>query len=176
MKPLLFITLCGMVVGCGQMSPPESNTSPGSTTPTTVTANRPVTTEPTAPGTEPVDRANSSVNIRDRDGASKTPFDQGQGQPDIDLTAEIRSRVVATKMSIIAQNVKIIASGRRVTLRGPVATTDEKRTIEEIAASVAGAENVDSLLEVTTVTPVQPDAPATPETPAQPVTPVTPPQ
>jgi len=79
---------------------------------------------------------------------TKTPLDQNENQADINLTAEIRKRVVDTKMSVNAQNVKIITQDGRVTLRGPVKTADEKKRIEEIARVVAGDGKVDSQLEV----------------------------
>ena len=95
-----------------------------------------------------VDRDNSVVNKRDRDGATLTPLDQNENKADIGITADIRKRVVDTKMSINAQNVKIITQDGKVTLRGPVKTAKEKSQIEEIARSVAGETNVDSQLEV----------------------------
>jgi len=91
---------------------------------------------------------NTGVNVRDRDGDAKTPLDQNENRTDIDITAEIRKRVVDTKMSIDAQNVKIITQDRKVTLRGPVKSPDEKKQVEDIARSVAGADKVDSQLEV----------------------------
>ena len=94
------------------------------------------------------DRDNTGVNVRDRDADEKTPIDQNENQADIDLTAKIRERVVATEMSVNAQNVKIITQGGKVTLRGPVATAEEKKRIEDIAQEVASAGNVDSQLEV----------------------------
>lgn len=100
-------------------------------------------------GTKPmVDRDNTAVNKRDRDSGAKTPFDQNENKLDIGITADIRKRVVDTKMSVNAHNVKIITQDGKVTLRGPVKTADEKSQIEEIARSVAGANNVDSQLEV----------------------------
>ncbi len=95
-----------------------------------------------------VDRDNTAVNKRDRDTAAKTPLDQNENKLDIGITADIRKRVVDTKMSINAHNVKIITQDGKVTLRGPVKTADEKKQIEEIARSVAGEKNVDSQLEV----------------------------
>lgn len=91
---------------------------------------------------------NTAVNVRDRDHTSKTPFDQGENKTDIQITANIRKRVVATKMSSNAHNVKIITLNGKVTLRGPVQTDDEKQKIDEIATDVAGAKNVDSQLEI----------------------------
>ena len=95
-----------------------------------------------------VDRDNTSVNKRDRDANTKTPLDQNENKADIGITANIRKSVVDTKMSINAQNVKIITQDGTVTLRGPVKTQEEKDRIEEIARSVAGVKTVDSQLEV----------------------------
>jgi len=95
-----------------------------------------------------VDRDNTAVNERDRASAVKTPIDQNENQADIDITANIRKRVVDTKMSVNAQNVKIITQNGQVTLRGPVKTTEEKKQIEDIAHDVAGADKVVSQLEV----------------------------
>ena len=94
------------------------------------------------------DRDNTGVNERDRDASTKTPIDQNENQSDIDLTADIRKRVVDTEMSVNAQNVKIITQDGKVTLRGPVKSADEKKQIEDLAKAVAGVDNVDSQLEV----------------------------
>jgi len=94
------------------------------------------------------DQDNTAVNERDRGAAAKTPIDQKENKADIDITANIRKRVVDTKMSINAQNVKIITQDGQVTLRGPVKTADEKRRIEDIAHDVAGVDKVNSQLEV----------------------------
>ena len=95
-----------------------------------------------------VDRDNSAVNNRDRGPTVKTPLDQNENKVDIGITAGIRKSVVDTKMSINAQNVKIITQDGVVTLRGPVKTQEEKNRIEEIARNVAGVKSVDSQLEV----------------------------
>jgi osmotically-inducible protein OsmY len=95
-----------------------------------------------------MDRDNTGVNVRDRNESAKTPINQNENQSDVNLTAEIRKRVVDTKLSTNAQNVKIITQDGRVMLRGPVKSAAEKKQIEDIAAAVAGAGKVDSLLEV----------------------------
>jgi hyperosmotically inducible periplasmic protein len=95
-----------------------------------------------------VDRDNTAVNKRDREATAKTPMDQKENKKDIDVSADIRKKVVDTKMSVTAHNVKIITQDGKVTLRGPVKSDDEKKQIEEIARSVAGNDNVDSQLEV----------------------------
>ena len=95
-----------------------------------------------------VKRDNTEVNVRDRTDAVKTPIDQNENRKDIDITANIRKRVVDTKMSLNAQNVKIITQDGKVTLRGPVKSEEEKTQIEKMAHDVAGAANVDNQLEV----------------------------
>ena len=105
--------------------------------------NRPAATDSTA-----VNRDNTGVNVRDRDTAAKTPIDQNENQADINITATIRKQVVDTEMSTDAHNVKIITQDGKVTLRGPVKSDDEKKKIEEIAHSVAGADKVESQLEI----------------------------
>ena len=104
------------------------------------------TPAPASAGT--VDRDNTGVNVRDRSDAAKTPINQNENKADVDLTAEIRKRVVDTKLSVNAHNVKIITQDGRVTLRGPVKSADEKKQIGDIAVAVAGAGKVDNLLEV----------------------------
>ncbi|MDZ4851133.1 MAG: BON domain-containing protein [Pirellulaceae bacterium] len=132
MKHLPFIMLIALAtIGCNDLY--RSNSNSDSNTVGNSTA---------------VDRNNTAVNARDRDSNAKTPFDQNENQKDIDITANIRKRVVDTKMSIDAQNVKIITQDGRVTLRGPVKSADEKTRIEEIARNVAGDKQVDSQLEV----------------------------
>ena len=96
----------------------------------------------------PPDVDNSAINERDRSDAAMTPLDQNENQKDIDITANIRERVVDTEMSVNAQNVKIITQSGKVTLRGPVQTDAEKQKIETIALAVAGQGNVDNQLEV----------------------------
>ena len=130
---------CIVAVGC--------NESPTGTTATTADGNAAESSTTTA--NRPVYPDNSATNSRDRDDSAKLPIDQNENETDIGITADIRSQVVDTKMSVNAQNVKIITQDGRVTLRGPVKTAEEKKRIEEIAHSVAGIDKVDSLLEVT---------------------------
>jgi osmotically-inducible protein OsmY len=96
----------------------------------------------------PADRDNTAVNVRDRSDGAKTPINQNENKADVNTTAEIRKRIVDTKLSVNAQNVKVITQDGRVTLRGPVKSAAEKRQIEDIAVAVAGAGKVDNLLEV----------------------------
>ena len=103
--------------------------------------------KPTAAQTE---RApdNTGINERDRAPKAKTAGEQGQRKDDVQITADIRKRVVDTEMSTNAHNCKIITQDGKVTLRGPVNTQEEKDTIGRIATEVAGAGNVDNQLEI----------------------------
>jgi hypothetical protein len=141
------VLLCGFAVGCNDNSPTAPVTKSPADAPTKIMANRPIPADPAA-NSEPVDRTNTEVNVRDRDSTAKTPFDQFENKADINVTAEIRKRIGDAKMSLNAQNVKIITQDGKVTLRGPVKTVQEKQSIEEIAQAVAGAKKVDSQLEV----------------------------
>jgi hypothetical protein len=92
---------------------------------------------------------NTALNVRDRKDRTLTPLDQGNSKADVDTTAQIRKEIIAGKdNSANARNVKIITKDGRVTLRGPVNTTEEKRLIGEIADRIARSENVDNQLEV----------------------------
>src|SRR5690349_3596999 len=92
---------------------------------------------------------NTGANAADQNNESaKTPIDQNENKADIDITANIRKRVVDTKMSVNAQNVKIITQDGKVTLRGPVKSAEEKTQIGKMANEVAGPGNVDNQLEV----------------------------
>ena len=92
---------------------------------------------------------NTGRNVRDRGGDTVTPVDQSNNKADLNLTQQIRKAVMADKsLSTNAKNVKIITANGIVTLRGPVNTPQEKATIETKAQSIAGANNVDSQLEI----------------------------
>jgi len=99
------------------------------------------------PATQP---DNTGVNARDRDGASKTAFDQGGTEADRNISAAIRKQVVSDdSLSTNAHNVKIITDNGVVTLRGPVDSAREKATVEAKAKAVSGVKQVTSQLEVT---------------------------
>jgi hyperosmotically inducible periplasmic protein len=136
--------ICGLAMGCTENNPPASVAKSTIEGPTKITANRPIT----AATNESVDRTNTGINVRDRDSTAKTPFDQFENKADIKVTADIRKQILESKLSVNAQNVKVITQDGKVTLRGPVKTEQEKRKIEEIALAIAGADKVDSQLEV----------------------------
>lgn len=92
---------------------------------------------------------NALKNQRDVEGNKPTPIDQGNGEAEVEVTRLIRQEVLAQpNFSVNAQNVKIITQKDSVTLRGPVENSTEKATIERIARSQAGVNQVVSELEV----------------------------
>jgi hypothetical protein len=99
--------------------------------------------------TPPAAADNTKVNRRDSDGAAPTPIDQGNNSSDLKTTQEIRKAVVGDgSLSFTAKNVKIITTGGKVTLRGPVKSAEEREKIAAFARKIAGAANVDNQLEV----------------------------
>jgi hyperosmotically inducible periplasmic protein len=92
---------------------------------------------------------NSRVNARDKGGNTLTPMDQGPSEGDRKITQQIRQAVVKDgALSFTAKNVKIITINGKVTLRGPVKTDAERASIEAAAKKIAGATQVENLLEV----------------------------
>ena len=91
--------------------------------------------------TQPAD--NTRANRADRSAGGPTA-DQAKNNPsDRDLMKKIRKDIVSDKsLSTYAHNVKVIADHGKVTLKGPVQSDDERKSIEAKAAAVAGAENV----------------------------------
>ena len=95
------------------------------------------------------DADNTARNDRDSNGATATPFDQGENAQDIEISANIRKAIVADdSLSTNAHNVKVITNGGAVILRGPVASEQEKATVEAKAKEVAGVTRVENFLEV----------------------------
>ncbi len=92
---------------------------------------------------------NTKVNERDRNSAALTPGDQGNNQTDLDITKRIRQGVMADgSLSFTAKNVKIITTGGRVTLRGPVSSEHERDAIYAAARQVVASDRIDNQIEV----------------------------
>jgi|SRR6187399_2340840 hyperosmotically inducible periplasmic protein len=92
---------------------------------------------------------NTKVNKGDRKKSEPTADQQDNNRSDLDITKRIRESVIKDKsLSTYAHNVKIITEGGMVTLKGPVRSDAEKRSIEEKAAAVVGPSKVTSELAV----------------------------
>jgi hyperosmotically inducible protein len=72
-----------------------------------------------------------------------TATDQPNNQRDVDLAAAVRSAIVDdASLSTAAKNVTLVAASGHVTLRGTVASAEEKAQVERVAAGVAGVTEV----------------------------------
>jgi hyperosmotically inducible periplasmic protein len=104
-------------------------------------------TAPASNASAPAD--NTKVNQRDQSANEPTADQQSNNRSDRDITQQIRKAIMSDKsLSTYAHNVKIITQGGQVTLKGPVRSDDEKRTVEAKAAEVAGENKVTSELAV----------------------------
>ena len=106
-------------------------------------------TAPALPQNSTTAPDNTKVNKRDRSNASPTADNAKENKSDREIMKEIRQSIVKDKsLSTYAHNVKIIAQNGKVTLKGPVHSEDESKTIEKAAADVAGTGNVTNQLQV----------------------------
>lgn len=91
---------------------------------------------------------NTQVNERDRSDASVTAGDQAGGK-DMEITRVIRRELTSRdSLSTYAHNIKIVTANGKVTLKGPVRSTNEKMEAEKIAKSVAGVSGVSNQLTI----------------------------
>jgi hyperosmotically inducible protein len=92
---------------------------------------------------------NTKVNERDRSQTEPTADQQKNDQSDRDITQKIRQAIVNDKsLSTYAHNVKVITKDGMVTLKGPVRSEDEKKSIEAKAVAVAGENKVTDDLDI----------------------------
>ncbi len=90
---------------------------------------------------------NTKRNSSDQN-KTDTAEKQSNNQDDLTLTQKIRQAVMKGSLSMDAKNVKIIARDGKVTLKGPVDSQQEKDTVANMAAEIAGKDKVDDQLEV----------------------------
>jgi hyperosmotically inducible periplasmic protein len=92
---------------------------------------------------------NTKMNAQDRDKASPTADQQKDNRSDREISQQIRQSLVKDKsLSTYGHNVKVITQNGQVTLKGPVRSEDEKKTIEAKATEVAGENKVTSELNI----------------------------
>jgi hyperosmotically inducible periplasmic protein len=92
---------------------------------------------------------NTKVNERGRSKEEPTADQQKDNRSDRDITQLIRRSIMTDKsLSTYAHNVKIITRNGQVTLKGPVRSEDEKKTVEARATEVAGENRVTSQLDI----------------------------
>jgi len=92
---------------------------------------------------------NTKVNTRDRAEGAATADQQKENTTDREITQKIRRALMDDKtLSTYAHNVKVVAQSGQITLKGPVRTEDEKKTVEAKATEVAGAGHVTNQLTI----------------------------
>ena len=92
---------------------------------------------------------NTKVNERDRSKDEPTADQQKDNRSDQDITQQIRQSIMKDKsLSTYAHNIKIITQNGQVTLKGPVRSEEEKKTVEAKATEVAGENKVTSRLDI----------------------------
>lgn len=95
---------------------------------------------------------NTKMNKGDGSKGAVTADQQKMNASDRTLTQKIRKAVMADKsLSTYAHNVKIISQNGMVTLKGPVRSDDEKKTVVAKAVEVAGG--ADKVTDQLTVKP-----------------------
>jgi hyperosmotically inducible periplasmic protein len=84
-----------------------------------------------------------------KDQSAPTADDQKMNASDRDITQKIRKSIHQdNSLSTYAHNIKIVSQDGKVTLRGPVRSEDDKKSLEAKAVAVAGDGNVTNLLEI----------------------------
>jgi osmotically-inducible protein OsmY len=97
---------------------------------------------------------NTKVNKRDRAKGAVTADQQKENAGDREVAQKIRQALMKDKtLSTYAHNVKVIAQGGQVTLKGPVRSDDEKRAVEAKATEVAGSGHVINQMSVAPARP-----------------------
>ena len=83
---------------------------------------------------------NTKTNKRDQNPGEVTADQQKMNASDRELTANIRRALMDDKsLSTYAHNIKIISQNGMVTLKGPVQSEDEKKTVLAKATAVVGS-------------------------------------
>jgi hyperosmotically inducible protein len=101
------------------------------------------------PATQNSATDNTKMNQPDRSANSLNADKQSNNESDRNLTQQVRQAIIADKsLSTYAHNVKVITQNGQVTLKGPVRSEDEKRSVEAKATTIAGESKVTSELTI----------------------------
>lgn len=93
---------------------------------------------------------NSAMNKKDYIFGEKNADQQGKSLKDIEITREIRQKIVQDQnLSIYAKNIKVITNNGAVTLIGPVRSQTEVKSLMEKAHSVTGVSTIINRIDVT---------------------------
>ncbi|MEZ0225960.1 MAG: BON domain-containing protein [Alphaproteobacteria bacterium] len=99
-----------------------------------------------ASAAEMLEPDNTGINQRDRSQGEVTADKQLNDAHDREVARQIRKAIMADKgLSTYAHNVKIISRDGVVTLKGPVRSSAERKTILDKALSVTGGRVMDQI-------------------------------
>jgi len=102
-------------------------------------------------GTSTMD--NGAQNVRERTDEGISALEQGNAE-DVKITGQIRQALQSNNAtSADVANVTVVTMDGKVTLRGTVATEEEKRMIGDTAAKFVSADRVDNQIMVKTLAP-----------------------
>jgi hyperosmotically inducible periplasmic protein len=136
---LTCLVTCGLLLGCNRNSD-NSGASAGDQGKDYGTS--------ASTAAEPQNADNTGRNVRDRADSELTPGDQGTSEADREITRKIRRAITSNdQLSVDAKNLKIITTGGKVVLRGPVKSQQEVATIQSIVKQ-AGVNGFDNQMEV----------------------------
>jgi hyperosmotically inducible protein len=92
---------------------------------------------------------NTKANKQDRAKTAVTADQQKENASDREMTQKIRQALMDDKdLSTYAHNVKVISQDGHVTLKGPVRSQNEKKTVEAKAVEVAGTGHVTNQISI----------------------------
>lgn len=145
MNPRIMLLTCLVGVSGVAIAACEDRSANPPTNNTNTTTNNTTRT----PNNPPPRADNTANNKADQRADIPTPLDQSQSPEDIRISAEIRRAIMEDDtMSMNAQNCKIITANGVVTLRGVVASEQERSVIGARAQQIAGVLRVDNQLEI----------------------------
>ena len=97
------------------------------------------------------DSDNTKINQRDSSANEITAEQQSENPNDISISSRIRKHIMKEKdLSTYAQNIKIITVDGKVTLKGPVLSEREQKSLMKCARQVAGTANVTNKMSIAT--------------------------
>jgi len=99
----------------------------------------------TATGTKGQNQDPANVNTQPRVGAATVG---NSSESDTEVTRKIRQEIMNKDLSVAAKNVTISTNAGKVLLTGNVANPQEKSTVYETAATIAGRSNVRNELTI----------------------------
>ena len=103
----------------------------------------------TSPSIAQTPADNTKANAQDRSKGAVTADQQKENAGDRDVASKIRQSIVGDdSLSTYAHNVKVIVRDGHVTLKGPVRSKDERKTVEAKAIEVAGAGHVTNQITI----------------------------